>query len=87
MKAIVELQLKEVTSHLKNAKDISVSFDDNVKKLLADEGYDPSFGARPLKRLIQTKLLDPLAMKIIDGTITEGSSVKATVRNSRLQFS
>ena len=86
MKAIVDIQLEEVAKHLKTAKDISATFDTSVKQLLAEEGYDPAFGARPLKRLIQTKLLDPLAMKIIDGTIVEGSSVKATVKNSQLQF-
>lgn len=55
--------------------------------MLAQEGYDPAFGARPLKRLIQKKLLNPLAMELIDGTIREGQSIQAHLDNGMIRFS
>lgn len=54
--------------------------------MLDQEGYDPAFGARPLKRLIQTKLLDELVMEIIDGNIKENSTVSADLQNSKTVF-
>lgn len=86
MSRIVSIQLAQVVDHLKINKDISLTVDNKVKELLASEGYDPSFGARPLKRLIQTKLLDPLAMLIINGTVHEGMTLKATIRNGTVNF-
>jgi ATP-dependent Clp protease ATP-binding subunit ClpB len=71
---IVELQLKEVVKRLKQKK-ITVDFTNPLKELIADKGYDPSFGARPLKRAIQEYILDELAMKIISGKIDEGAHV------------
>ncbi|MEO5927402.1 MAG: ATP-dependent chaperone ClpB [Patescibacteria group bacterium] len=71
---IVELQLALVADRLK-AKKIAISFTDKAKKLIADKGYDPAFGARPLKRTIQDLILDDLSLKIIEGKINEGDSV------------
>lgn len=88
MTKIVEIQLEEITKHLRETKNINLSFDDKVKKLLAEQGYDPSFGARPLKRLIQTKILDKLALAIIDGKIKDGSDLSVSVAsdgNIRIQ--
>lgn len=71
---IVELQLHEVEKRLKEKK-ISITFTDKLKIFLADKGFDPEFGARPLKRLIQKEILDPLALKIVEGSVAEDSAV------------
>jgi ATP-dependent Clp protease ATP-binding subunit ClpB len=71
---IVELQLAEVAKRLSNKK-IKLTFTDKAKKLVAEKGYDPSFGARPLKRAIQELVLDDLALKIVEGKIKEGDEV------------
>jgi ATP-dependent Clp protease ATP-binding subunit ClpB len=68
LEQIVEVQLEKVSKRLVE-KEISLKFTDAVKKMLAKEGYDPQFGARPLQRLIQTRILDELALKIIEGKI------------------
>lgn len=87
MNKIVDVQLDRVIHHLKASKNITLTIDESVKKHLADVGYDPSFGARPLKRLIQTSLLDPLALEIIEGKVQDGQLVTAALRNSRVTFS
>ncbi len=71
---IVDIQLAQVTKRLK-AKNITVSFTAKAKKLVAEKGYDPSFGARPLKRAIQDLVLNDLSLKIVDGSIKEGDEV------------
>ncbi len=72
---IVELQLKRTADRLKREKGISLSVSEPAKKLLAEKGYDPAFGARPLKRVIQNLILNPLAMKIVKGEINEGDEI------------
>ncbi len=67
---IVDIQIKNVEERLKDKK-IKIEITEKAKKLLAKEGFDPAFGARPLKRIIQQKILDPLALLIIDGKISE----------------
>lgn len=79
MSTIVDIQLRHVIENLKSTKDITLTVEESVKDLLANEGYDPAFGARPLKRLIQRKLLDPLALAIIDRTIQEGQTILAKI--------
>jgi len=71
---IVELQLAHVADRLK-AKRIAVSFTEKAKKLIAEKGYDPAYGARPLKRAIQDLVLDELSLRIIEGKIQEGADV------------
>jgi ATP-dependent Clp protease ATP-binding subunit ClpB len=71
---IVDLELEKITARLKN-KEINIRIGLKVKKMLADKGFDPTFGARPLKRIIQTKILDELAMEIIEGRVKEGQTV------------
>ena len=68
IRKIVDLQLEQVTKRLLE-KDITITFNKNVRDILARQGYDPQFGARPLKRLIQSKILDPLATKIIENNM------------------
>lgn len=62
-----------------NNKNISIKIGPKLKKILAEKGYDVSFGARPLKRLIQTMILDELAMEIIEGKINDGDKIKIDV--------
>ncbi|MCF7820802.1 MAG: AAA family ATPase [Candidatus Pacebacteria bacterium] len=75
---IVELELKKVEKRLGN-KNIKIKISQQVKKLLADKGYDVTFGARPLKRIIQTMILDSLAMDIIQGKVKEGDKVNIDI--------
>ena len=72
---VVELQIKQVTSRLKEERGLNLKVTARAKQLLANRGYDPQYGARPLKRVIQSLILDPLAMKIIQGAITDSSSL------------
>jgi ATP-dependent Clp protease ATP-binding subunit ClpB len=72
---IVDIQLRDLVARLKD-RQLRVEFTDAAKKQLMDEGYDPSFGARPLKRVIQQRLENKLATEIIAGKITEGDHIK-----------
>ncbi len=80
---IAELQLKEVEKRLQEKK-IALKFDASVKKYLAKEGYNPDFGARPLKRVIQNEILDELALMIIEGKIKEGQMVEIAVEKGKI---
>jgi ATP-dependent Clp protease ATP-binding subunit ClpB len=80
---IAELQLKEVEKHLQEKK-ITLRIDTSVKKYLAKEGYNPDFGARPLKRVIQNEILDALALMIIEGKVKEGQTVEITVERGKI---
>ena len=75
MDKIVLTQLAKLTEQLKLSKDITITFTDAIVQQLAKDGYDAAFGARPLKRLIQRRILDPLALEIIDGKIQDGMTV------------
>jgi ATP-dependent Clp protease ATP-binding subunit ClpB len=80
---IVDLQLKQVEKRLLEKK-IKLIITDEVKKILAKRGYDPVYGARPLKRFIQKEILDPLALKIITGEIKENQKVKIFLENDKI---
>ncbi|MBI4276258.1 AAA family ATPase, partial [Candidatus Uhrbacteria bacterium] len=82
---IVTLQLEHVQERLKE-KNIRLSASDEAKRLLAKKGYDPTFGARPLKRVIQTLILDPLAMKIVEGGVKDGAEVKVGASKGVVQI-
>lgn len=82
---IVDLQITRVAERLKEQK-IILKVTDKAKDWLAKKGYDPQMGARPLKRLIQTALLDPLALDILDGKIAEGSTVNIGAEKDALTF-
>lgn len=82
---IVELQIKKVEKRLAGQK-IKIRVNSEAKKLLAKEGYDPAFGARPLKRLIQRKILNPLALMIIKGKIKKEDVVNVRVKGNELQI-
>jgi ATP-dependent Clp protease ATP-binding subunit ClpB len=86
MSEIVSIQLAQVADNLKQQKNIDVMFDSDVMENLAQEGYDPAFGARPLRRLIQNKLLNPLAMKILDGEVGAGDKLQVGINGNRIEF-
>jgi ATP-dependent Clp protease ATP-binding subunit ClpB len=71
---IIELRLEDVRRLLADRK-ISLELTDAAKELIMAQGYDPNFGARPLKRAIQKLIQDPLALKILDGEILHGDHV------------
>ncbi len=75
LERIVDLELLKIEKRLGN-KNIMVKVTPKIKKMLADKGYDITYGARPLKRIIQTMILDELALEIIEGKIKEGDKVK-----------
>ncbi|MFC1733750.1 AAA family ATPase, partial [candidate division KSB1 bacterium] len=82
---IVEVQfrrLKETTAHT----GVKLELHDSAKEYIADSGFDPAFGARPLKRIMQKTILDPLAMKILDGSVNPGETYSITVRDGKLEF-
>ncbi|MFN3301593.1 MAG: AAA family ATPase, partial [Patescibacteria group bacterium] len=80
---IVDLQLNLVKKRLEE-KNIEIEVSPEAKKILADRGYDPVFGARPLKRVIQKEILDKLALEIVKGKIKEGDKVKVGVENDKI---
>ena len=84
---IVDIQLERVCELLKDRR-ITLDVSDEAKDLLAQKGYDPHYGARPLKRVIQRMLQDPLAMRILEGDFPEGSkvTVDARVSGEALEF-
>jgi ATP-dependent Clp protease ATP-binding subunit ClpB len=75
MKTIVDIQVKGLLRRLEERK-IVVVLTDAAKEWLVREGYDPAYGARPLKRAIQRHILDPLAMRVLEGEFREGDVVK-----------
>ncbi len=86
MSDIIEIQLERLKERLKAMK-ISLHITDNAKNFLVESGYNPLFGARPLKRAIQQHLENPLAMEILEGKFQEGSSVEVATENDKLIFS
>jgi ATP-dependent Clp protease ATP-binding subunit ClpB len=85
LEQIVDIQMREVAKRLE-AKRILLTLTPTAKKYLAREGFDPVFGARPLKRVIQRDILNPLSIKLLDGTFKEGDQIKVDVENERLVF-
>jgi ATP-dependent Clp protease ATP-binding subunit ClpB len=82
---IVELQIQAVQKRL-TVKKINLKVSEPAKEYLAEAGYDPIYGARPLKRVIQTEVLDPLAMLLLDDDI-EGKTLKVDITKSGLKLS
>jgi ATP-dependent Clp protease ATP-binding subunit ClpB len=85
LKSIVEIQLRRLTKRLEGQK-INLQLTDAAKALIAREGHDPVYGARPLKRAIQHHILDPLSLDILEGKVREGQTVKVDERAGRLVF-
>jgi len=85
IKKIVEIQMGLLAKRLEASK-ITLELTDKAKEFIANSGFDPVYGARPLKRTIQHLVQDPLAMKILDGSVKEGDHLKMDVRDGNLVF-
>jgi len=85
IKQIVNLELEKVVKRLAG-KGISIKVTEQVKELLAEQGFDPNLGARPLKRVIQRMVLDPLALRIVGGQILEGERVAVDLEAGKIIF-
>jgi ATP-dependent Clp protease ATP-binding subunit ClpB len=83
MKRIVDIQLRHLQRLLADRK-ITLDIDEQAKIWLGNTGYDPVYGARPLRRVIQRELQNPLATMLLSGAIKDGDTVKVTVRDGRL---
>ena len=84
--SIVDIQLKRLLKRL-DQRNIRLELSDKARKFLAKEGYDPAYGARPLKRVIQQQILNPLSVSILDGQFREGDSIVADLVKDHLEFS
>ncbi len=83
--AIVDIQLQRVAGRLAE-RNIDVQITPAARALIASMGYDPVYGARPLKRVIQKEVLDPLSVKLIRGEVTEGETILIDERDNELVF-
>lgn len=83
LKKIVEIQIRRLIERLQNKK-ITVKVDPRAKDLLADKGFDPNYGARPLKRVIQSEILDQLAKMIIEGSTKEKDNVFVSAQKDKI---
>jgi ATP-dependent Clp protease ATP-binding subunit ClpB len=83
---IVDIQLRGLVQRLERRK-IRLELTDKARHLLVEEGFDPSYGARPLKRTIQRKLLDPLALQILEGRFGDGETIRVEAAGDDLAFS
>ncbi len=85
LKGIVEIQLERLRKLLSDRR-ITIELSDAAKELIVGEGYDPAFGARPLKRVLQHRIADPLALEILQGKIQEGDHVLVDALGDELTF-
>jgi ATP-dependent Clp protease ATP-binding subunit ClpB len=83
MAAIVDIQIGRLQRLLADRK-LTLQLDDQARTWLANRGYDPAYGARPLKRVIQKAVQDPLAEQILSGKVRDGDPVKVTVKGGTL---
>jgi ATP-dependent Clp protease ATP-binding subunit ClpB len=82
---IVKIQVQRVVDRLKK-QNIALHLTDEAVRLVADTGYDPVYGARPLKRAIQKLILDPLSLEMLEGKFADGAHVEGTVKDGKLEF-
>ncbi|HVE55696.1 MAG TPA: ATP-dependent chaperone ClpB [Pyrinomonadaceae bacterium] len=82
---IIDVQLEKLRKNL-GERGISIVLEDSAKELLVAEGYDPTYGARPLKRAIQTLIQNPLAIKLLNGEIRSGQTIHVAAENGALKF-
>ena len=86
IQGIARIQIENLARRLKD-QDMKLELDDAVMQLLAEVGYDPVYGARPLKRAIQRMIENPLAQKLLQGGFVPGDTIRAAVENDQLVFS
>jgi len=82
---IIDVQLQRLLAMLAE-RNIQLVLDDSARQLLAREGYDPNYGARPLKRAIQTLIQNPLAVKLLNGEVLPGQRVKVTAHGDQMDL-
>ncbi|MGI9056771.1 MAG: ATP-dependent Clp protease ATP-binding subunit, partial [Pyrinomonadaceae bacterium] len=82
---IIDIQLEKLRKNL-GERGIEIVLEDSAKELLVEEGYDPTFGARPLKRAIQTLIQNPLAVKLLSGEIGSGQTIHIAAENGAMKF-
>jgi ATP-dependent Clp protease ATP-binding subunit ClpB len=82
---IAELQLERLRARLAERK-LSLELTDEAKELLADAGWDPTYGARPLKRALQRLVENPLAQRLLAGEFAEGDTIRVDARDGELVF-
>ena len=82
---IIEVQLERLRAMLAD-RNVTLVLDDSAKKLLMREGYDPTYGARPLKRAIQSYIQNPLAVKLLQGEILPGQTVRVSANGDQMEF-
>ncbi|MBO9533527.1 MAG: ATP-dependent chaperone ClpB [Solirubrobacteraceae bacterium] len=82
--SIVDLQTQRLVERATKERGVTVTLTDEARTLLGDLGYDPAYGARPLKRVIQQRLTNPLALGLLDGTFREGDEVEVIARGGEL---
>jgi len=85
LKEIIDIQLERLRWLLADRK-ITLDLSDRAKELLVTEGYDPAFGARPLKRVIQQRIADPLARALLEGKVLDGEHVQVDALGEELTF-
>jgi ATP-dependent Clp protease ATP-binding subunit ClpB len=85
IKQIVDIQLRGLRNRLADRK-ISLELTSAAKEYLAREGFDPVYGARPLRRVIQREIVQPLAMRLLQGAFHDGDTIVIDVRDGRLEF-
>ena len=85
IKKISQIQVKLLADRL-DEQDISLDIEDSVYEKISDLGFDPTYGARPLKRSIQNLIENPLAKKILNGDFTAGSSISCTIKDGQIVF-
>jgi len=85
IRKIAAIQLRRLGERLKES-DLSINFSDAALDKIGEEGFDPVYGARPLKRAIQTEIENPLAQKILSGEFAPGESIKVDVEDSKIVF-
>ncbi len=86
LEGIAGIQLDRLRALLAD-RDVSLELTDEAKALIVQDGYDPAYGARPLKRAIQRLVADPLALEILDGRVENGDSVTASAQHDKIIFS
>jgi ATP-dependent Clp protease ATP-binding subunit ClpB len=86
IKRIIEIQLRRLSKILAD-RGLTIDISDAAKEHIAREGFDPAFGARPLKRVLQREIIDPLALKLLEGKFKSGDIVFANMRDGKLELS
>jgi ATP-dependent Clp protease ATP-binding subunit ClpB len=85
LRKIVDIQLNYLAERL-NSRDIQVEFTDSAREQIMDQGYDPAFGARPIKRTIQQQLENPLAAELLAGKFADGDTIKIDANSHKFTF-